>query len=182
MSGVRVLALSLVLVAAGSLSPAADIDWGVTLDDQTTYGDRPSTTPDAWEQRAKAAVWVAVDFTDRLTLDAQVSYLNTNEPLNQVDVDVLKLSGSTVLSGTGLVSWVAGRQRMSDPTGLVLSHQADGVSVTPVRCRPAWRKVAVSWSTSLLRARQVTTSRRSPLCLGLAPLAFFCSGLSCCPG
>ncbi len=130
MSGGRVFALSLVLVAAASLGVAADIDWGVTLDDQTTYGDRPSTTTETWEQRAKAAVWVAVDFTPELTLDAQVSYLNTNGPLNQVDVDVLTLSGSTPVSGTGVVSWVAGRQHISDPTGLVLSHKADGVSVT----------------------------------------------------
>jgi hypothetical protein len=130
MSRARAIGLALLLVAACGAVWAADIDYGVTLDDQTTYGDRPSTTPDKWEQRAKAAVWVAVDFSEDLTLDAQVSYLNTNEPLNQVDVDVLTLSGSRVLSGTGVVSWVAGRQQVSDPTALVLSHKADGVSAT----------------------------------------------------
>ena len=80
------------------------------------------------EQRQRCG-WLRTVRT-RLTFDAQVSYLYTWTGPDLVDLDVLKLSGSTALSGTGLVSWVAGRQRMSDPTGLVLSHQADGVSVT----------------------------------------------------
>ena len=130
MSGKRVFALTLVLVAAASLCAAVDFDYGVTLDDQTTYGDRPSTTEDAWEQRAKAAVWVAADLSPRLTFDAQVSYLYTLDRPYLVDLDVFKLSGSEPLSGTGVVSWTAGRQSIADPTGLVLSHKADGVSVT----------------------------------------------------
>ncbi len=34
------------------------------------------------------------------------------------------------MSGTGVLTWTAGRQFLVDPTGLVLSNKADGLSVT----------------------------------------------------
>ncbi len=130
MSATRILAVSLALLAAAGLVSAVDVDYGASIDSATTYGDRPSTTEDEWEQRLKVAAWVAVDFSPQLTLDAQVSYLFTNEPLHLVDVDFLTLSCTRPLAADKVLSWSLGRQVWSDPTALILDHRADGLSAT----------------------------------------------------
>jgi hypothetical protein len=126
----RPLLVLAALMAVAGVCGATDYDYGASIDDQTTYGDRPSTFADKWEQRTRVAVWVAADFAPELTLDAQVSYLYTLDRPYLFDVDFLTLTGTSPLSSDTVLSYSVGRLAFADPTSLILNHTADGFSVT----------------------------------------------------
>ena len=144
----RIWMAAALALSVAALCGAADYDYGGSFDSESTYGDRPSTTADEWEQRLKTALWLAVDFAARVTLDAQVSYLYTLDRPYLIDLDLLRLSGTVPLPAGGAVSYQAGRLVLADATGLILNHLADGLLATAAL--PALRVTASAGYTGLL--------------------------------
>ena len=109
---------------------AADLDWGVTLDNAVSPRVSPMLDQPEWEEEFVAAVWAQVlqrstdgGFWD---LTVQGSYTYSLERPYIFDVDLLHF---TLLfpRSSSVLELTAGRFVFQDATGLILNHAADGL-------------------------------------------------------
>lgn len=129
--------LAVLLLLAVGLMPvhAADGDWGVTLDMDTSY----RAANDNWSEDPgfafTGALWGRLLFGNHaqpgartIELAGQGSYTYTDDRPYLFDVDLLRLSGRYpgLMGERSVFEASAGRFRFSDTTGRVFSHLADG--------------------------------------------------------
>ncbi len=135
-----ILAIALFAAACVPGFPAS-IDFGGGILNSTGLGNYPSmTTPGAAPaliQRDAGNLWLQAVLADGLTLNAQAGALFAMDAYSSrpmfyyVDADALSLEGSVKASQDGgfLFRYAVGRMALSDFTGYVLNHKADGVSL-----------------------------------------------------
>jgi hypothetical protein len=123
------VAAALLGVLAVGFVVAADLDWGMTLDNAVS--PRVSTMLDEpeWEEEFVAALWARVfqqsagGGTWDLTVQGSYTY-NLEQPYI-FDVDLLRFTG--VFPRSSVLELTAGRFVFQDATGLILNHAADGL-------------------------------------------------------
>jgi len=108
---------------------AADLDWGVTLDNAASPRISPMLDEPEWEEEFQAALWMRV-FQQTAgggswDLTAQGSYTYSLDRPYIFDLDLLRFMG--VFPRSSVLELTAGRFVFADATGLILNHPADGL-------------------------------------------------------
>ncbi len=126
--------VALLLIAPTSL-PALDLDWGGTLDSFAS-GRFGATEADAdYRFYVRSGLWLhgyrGFDSGGSFDIYGSASYTATDERPYLVDVDMLRIEGRYpgLLGARSHLQTTAGRALFRDPTGLVLNHRADGMSL-----------------------------------------------------
>jgi hypothetical protein len=129
-STAAIILVSLLLGFVSSVS-AFDWDWGGELDNLTGYF---SEEGGEFSQSDKLSLWFEGEKKSGLStlgLRGAAGYLFTDDRAYLFDLDELSFTGSFpgVLGKSSVVQTSVGRFSFSDPTGYLLMHTADGVSV-----------------------------------------------------
>lgn len=134
MKSLRSIIIVLILLVLAI--PAVAFDWGVVIDNTSTFNFSADSDADPEnQQRNKVSLWAEEYWTPwdngTVSLTANAFYLYTDERDLLIDVNLLKLSvdrADLLEPGRGVLRSDIGRFRFSDPSALVFSHTADGAA------------------------------------------------------
>jgi hypothetical protein len=108
---------------------AADLDWGVIVDNAVSPRLSPMLDEPEWEEEFQAALWMRVFQQSpdggSWDLTAQGSYTYSLDRPYIFNLDLLSFTG--IFPRRSVMELTAGRFVFSDATGLILNHPADGL-------------------------------------------------------
>jgi hypothetical protein len=130
---------AIAVLLAASCVPlfSLSIDFGGGILNTTGFGNIPAGSPVALLQRDIASLWLQAALADGLTVNAQLGAMfamddNSSRPMfYYIDADLLNLEGivKAEAGGSFLFRYSVGRIILSDFTGFILNHKADGLAL-----------------------------------------------------